>query len=348
MNKKVLLTFYFGNNGLPLGHSCADGFRELGYEVICVNTHQKSFIEKYLFKPIQKIRKLFGLKPVNLKEKSWFWASQTYREICLEKNISKHRPDYVLTFNPNPGPYSLSKLIQLRDHYKFKLIGWNVDGPYEDLIQQSKVDSPHFDAYFCMHQHGYTSKDQIHYLPAFALDSKRYHHVARPTIERILFVGAMSPRRIQFLEALSDLNLEIYGTDWFKKGPNSLKCKVKGNSLWGEKLNQTMAESAIVLNISSWEPSKTGTSLRVIDIPACGAFMLTDETPEFHEIYSTQLKELTFENPSQLRKKILLYLNNVQKRENLRQRLYNECMQLPSYADRMRQIVSTTDHLNSP
>jgi hypothetical protein len=342
MSKKVLLTFYFGKNGLPLGHSCADGFQQLGYEVICVNTHQKSFIEKHLFKPFQKFRKLFGLKPINLKEKDWFWASQTYRERCLEKAIKKHHPDYVLTFNPNPGPYSLDKLISLRNQYKFKLIGWNVDGPYSDLIEQSKADAPQFDAYFCMHQYGYSSKDQIHYLPAFALDSKRYNFQPQPIIEKILFVGAMSPRRIQFLDALADLNLEIFGTDWSKKGPANLKNKVKGNSLWGAKLNRAMTESAIVLNISSWNPIKTGTSLRVIDIPACGAFMLTDETPEFHTIFSNQLKELTFKDPEDLRNKVLLFLKDIQHRENLRLQLYNECIQLPSYAERMRELISLT------
>lgn len=340
MNKKVLLTFYFGKNGLPLGHSCADGFRQLGYEVICVNTHQKSFIEKHLFKPFQKLRKFLGFNPINLKEKNWSWASQAYRELCLEKEIRKHQPDYVLTFNPNPGPYSLEKLIELRNQFKFKLIGWNVDGPYSDLIAQSKADAPHFDAYFCMHQHGYTSKDQIHYLPAFGLDSKRYNYQPTPVVERILFVGAMSPRRIEFLEVLSDLNLEIYGTDWLKKGPDDLKHTVKGHSLWGNRLNQTMTESAIVLNISSWEPSKTGTSLRIIDIPACGAFMLTDETPEFHQIYSNQLKELTFTNPEDLRKKVLIYLKDIERRESLRKKLYGECMQLPTYADRMQELIS--------
>lgn len=343
MSKKVLLTFYFGKSGLPLGHSCADGFRQLGYEVICVNTHQKSFIEKHLFKPFQKFRKLLGLKPINLKEKDWFWASQTYRENCLENAIKKLRPDYVLTFNPNPGPYSLDKLISLRDQYQFKLIGWNVDGPYADLIEQSKADAPLFDAYFCMHQYGYTNQDKIHYLPAYGLDKKRYNYQPYPIIEKILFVGAMSPRRIQFLNMLSDLNLEIYGTDWSKKGPANLKDKVKGNSLWGEKLNRAMTESAIVLNISSWDPSKTGTSLRVIDIPACGAFMLTDETPEFHKIFSTQLKGLTFNDPEDLRKKVLLYLREIEYRESLRQQLYSECTQLPSYAERMRKLISLTN-----
>ncbi len=68
--------------------------------------------------------------------------------------------------------------------------------------------------------------------------------------------------------------------------------------------------------------------------------MLTDETPEFHSIYSNQLKELTFNDPEDLRKKVLLYLKNIQHRKNLRQQLYNECVKLPSYAERMRELIS--------
>lgn len=338
---RVLLTFYFGPSGLPLGHSCADGFRQLGWDVCCVDTHDESPFYHHVVKRYNKLLKALGLKKLMVKATSQSWAPVPHRCVQLREAVAAFKPDAVLVFNPFPNLYPNDFLLELREEFRFKLIGWNVDGPYEDLIAYSKHDAPLFDRYFCIHQHGYSEADHIKYLPAFALDTKRYFKIAdaKPEKHGVIFVGAWSPRREEFLKAIADLPLEIYGTNWRRKGSPETKRCVKANRIWGKGLVLLLNESKIVLNISSWPPEKTGSSLRIIDIPATGAFMLTDEAQELRQLFGEEMQIPTFTDPADLRAKVIYYLDSDQERRQIASRVHAHALQTDTYADRMRQIV---------
>ena len=339
---KVLLTFYFGASGLPLGHSCADGFRQLGWDVCCVDTHQESAFFRRVVRPYNKLAKALGLKPWMVQPQDQPWAPLPYRCMQLQRAVGQFRPDVVLVLNPFPKLYPTSFLLQLRDSYRFKLIGWNVDGPYDDLIEKSKYDAPQFDRYFCIHRHGYSPTDPIHYLPAYALDAKRYYQLpdAQPSKRGVVFVGAWSPRREEFLKAIADLPLEIYGTNWRRKGsPETRRC-VKANRIWGDDLIRLMNESRIVLNLSSWPPEKGGSSLRLIDIPACGAFLLNDESAELRQVFEGEATIPAFTDPADLRAKVIHFLAAEDERKHLAARMYARIQAFDTYAERMRQLVT--------
>lgn len=339
---KIILPFYFGHSGLPLGHSCADGFRQLGWDVYCVNTHEESFFYRYFFKWLNKLLKAIGLAQISVTGNSWPWTPLNHRRAQLKKAVETFRPDVILLFNPFPGLYGTEFLLGLKKICQTKLVGWNVDGPYDDLIAHSKADAKLFDKYFCIHRHGYSSADNIQHLPAYALDAKRYFKL--PTIvapkRRIVFVGAYSPRREEFLSAIADLPLEIYGTAWRKRGSNATKRRVVANRIWGNDLLRLMNESSIVLNISSWDPGKTGLSLRVVDIPATGAFMLTDETPELADIFGDQISVPTFKDPADLRRKVMHFLDADEERRALANQMHEHILRSDTYADRMRTIAN--------
>lgn len=339
---KIILPFYFGHSGLPLGHSCADGFRQLGWDVRCVNNHEESFFYRYVFKGFNKLLKASGLAQISTTGKSWPWTPLNYRRAQLKKAVETFRPDVILLFNPFPGLYGTEFLLGLKKICQTKLVGWNVDGPYDDLIAHSKADAKLFDKYFCIHRHGYSSADKIQYLPAYALDAKRYFKLPRNIVpkRRIVFVGAYSPRREEFLNAIADLPLEIYGTAWRKRGSNATKRCVMANRIWGDALLKLMNESSIVLNISSWDPEKTGLSLRVVDIPATGAFMLTDETPELADIFGNQISVPTFKDPADLRRQVMHFLDADEERQALANRMHEHILRSDTYADRMRTIAN--------
>lgn len=339
---KIILTFYFGPSGLPLGHSCADGLRQLGWEVCCVDTHHEHFLYRYGIKRLNKLLKALRLRQVTVEGRGWFWTPLQHRANRLKRAVSSFKPDVVLVFNPFPNLYSSEFLLELRKQFGFRLIGWNVDGPYDDLIAHSKKDAPVFDRYCCIHRFGYSQADRIEYLPAYALDPKRYYRRsdAPPEKHGVVFVGAWSPRREEYLRAIADLPLEIYGTAWHRRGsPETRRCVV-ANRIWGDKLVLLMNQSKIVLNISSWPPGKTGLSLRVVDIPATGAFMLTDETSELGEIFGEEMPLPTFTDPADLRAKVLYYLNTETERREIAERMYQHIKHYDTYADRMRQLVS--------
>lgn len=339
---KIILPFYFGHTGLPLGHSCADGFRQLGWDVYCVNNHEDSFFYRHVFKGFNKLLKAIGLAQISVAGKSWPWAPLNYRRTQLKKAVETFRPDVILLFNPFPSVYGTEFLLGLKKICPTKLVGWNVDGPYDDLITHSKADAQVFDKYFCIHRYGYSRADKIQYLPAYALDVKRYFKLPTNIIpkRRIVFVGAYSPRREEFLSAIADLPLEIYGTAWRKRGSNATKRCVVANRIWGNALLKLMNESSIVLNISSWDPGKTGLSLRVVDIPATGAFMLTDETPELTDIFGDQISVPTFKDPADLRRQVMHFLDADEERRALANQMHEHILRSDTYADRMRTIAN--------
>lgn len=328
---------------MPLGHSCADGLRQLGWEVCCVDTHHEHFFYRHGIKRLNKLLKALRLPQVPVQGKSWLWTPASHRASRLKQAVRSFKPDVVLVFNPFPNLYSLEYLRDLRKQFDFRLIGWNVDGPYDDLIAHSKKDAPLFDRYCCIHRFGYSRSDRIKYLPAYALDAKRYYRLsdAQPEKHGVVFVGAWSPRREEFLRAIAgDLPLEIYGTAWRRRGSAETRRCVVANRIWGKQLVALMNQSKIVLNISSWSPEKTGLSLRVVDIPATGAFMLTDDTPELAEIFGEEMPVPTFTDPADLRTKVLYYLNAGRERREIAARMYEQIRRYDTYADRMRQLVS--------
>lgn len=339
---KIILPFYFGHSGLPLGHSCADGFRQLGWEVRCVNNHEESFFYRFIFKRFNKLLKAIGLAQISTEGKSWPWIPLNYRRAQLKKAVETFRPDVILLFNPFPNLYGTDFLLSLKKICQTKLVGWNVDGPYDDLIAYSKADAKVFDQYFCIHRHGYSSEDKIQHLPAYALDAKRYFKIPTNIApkRRIIFIGAYSPRREAFLGAITDLPLEIYGTAWRKRGSDATKRCVIANRIWGNDLLKLMSESSIVLNISSWDPERTGLSLRVVDIPATGAFMLTDETPELADIFGHEIPVPTFKDPADLRRQVIRFLDADKERLALANQMYERIQRADTYADRMRTIAN--------
>jgi spore maturation protein CgeB len=205
-------------------------------------------------------------------------------------------------------------------------------------------DSRIYDHYFCIHRFGYNEKDKIHYLPALGVDRALYRplHPEKTYRHEVVFVGGWSPRRQDMMDALGDLPVEIYGPGWRKRrnwfNPE-LRKKIKANRIWGEELIALYNESKIVLNISSWDPTRTGLNLRVFDVPATGAFLLTDYSEELAQHFKIEFEVDAFSKPEELRKKIIYYLNHEQERMEIANAGYQKILRLGSYADKMRNLL---------
>ncbi len=55
-SKRVLISYFFGDDMIPLGASCADAFRRFGHEVFCFNSQIESRWEAMLLKPVNRLR----------------------------------------------------------------------------------------------------------------------------------------------------------------------------------------------------------------------------------------------------------------------------------------------------
>ena len=114
---------------------------------------------------------------------------------------------------------------------------------------------------------------------------------------------------------------------------------VKASRIWGEDLIALYNSAKIVLNISSWDPTRSGLNLRVFDVPATGAFLLTDYSEELAQHFELGGELDSFSTPQELRKKIIHYLSHGQERTEIAKAGYQKVLRLESYTDKMRNLL---------
>lgn len=336
---RILISYFFGADMIPLGASCANGLRELGWDVACFNSQVESRINLYFLKYVTKLLRAFGWKSMDVANKTP-WNNDRFRAAQLERAVATFRPDVLLVIRGNHFDGPTLQRIKARYNVR-KTVGWWVKDPR--TTSEMIDDAKNYDYYFCIHRFGYGSTDRIAHLTALAVDRDTYHpaepHSAKT--HELVFVGGWSQRRQEMLQALSDLPLEIYGPGWSKlRVSAALRRKLKAPRIWGPALTALYGRSKIVLNVSSWDPQRTGLNLRTFDVPATGAFFLTDEAAELRNYFTPGVEIETFSSASELREKAEFYLTHDQQREDIAQRGYARVLGLETYTDKMRSLLS--------
>lgn len=335
---RILISYFFGKDTIPLGDSCAAGLRELGWEVACFNSQAESRINLFFLKYLNKLAHAIGFKSFDIAARTP-WGNHNFRQTQLEKAVAAFRPDILLVIRGNNFDADTIRKIKARYGIR-KTVGWWVKDPR--ATSEMQEDAQIYDHYFCIHQFGYGPEDNITYLPALGIDRNLYH----PDSDRngyqhsVVFVGGWSRRRQEILQALADLPLEIYGPGWRKwRRKSSLWRKVRASKVWGKKLNELYNASKIVLNVSSWDPTRTGLTLRVLDVPATGAFLLTDASPAVEHYFHPGEEIETFATPEELREKVVFYLGHDEEREAIARRGHEKALNFESYRDKMQRLL---------
>ena len=329
---------------IPLGASCARSFASLGFEVECFNSQAESRVEMWILRRLNRLLKALGWKSTAIGENSRF-GKVNHKKIMLRKAVARFRPQWVLVirahqFIDRPFVQELKSLYGVE-----KIIGWRVDGPKDspDLVEDAAI----YDHYFCIHRHGYDpQRDRIQFLPAFGVDPELYRPSPTDRSRRlshdIVFVGGSNPRRLAIVSQLLDLPIELYG-GWLRKKSRfnlALRRRVKGKGVWGAELVELYHSSRIVLNISAWDPAEfSGLNLRVFDVPATGAFLLTDYSPELEDYYTIGKDIECFRSVAELRAKLDYFLEHPAEREAIAHSGYQKSLKLPTVTDRVKAMI---------
>ena len=335
---KVLISYFFGSNKIPLGSSCARALKVLGCEVLCFDSGVDSQIDRFFLKPINKLVWNTGLEYIDISRNSR-WNNQNLRQRLLEKAIIEFKPNILLVLRGHGfnGEY----LNDLKQKYKIeKIVGWWVKGPkWFDLM---KTEAEIYDHYFCIHKVGYTEKDRIYYFPVLAVDNLPYRpifdHKEKQYKYDITFVGGWTEKRQEILGKIADFTVTIYGPKWRRKNLLNFrfKHKIKGAGIWENNLVNLYNTTKIALNISAWDTEKfSGLNFRVFDIPACGSFLLTDYSDELKEYFMIGEEIETYRNINELNDKLLFYLKNEVTREKIALRGYEKVLSFDTFEDKM-------------
>lgn len=186
---------------------------------------------------------------------------------------------------------------------------------------------------------------RVYYLP-FAADTELY----QPTVaystginfaHDLTFIGTWRHERETFLEQLADLDLCIWGSDYWRHRtrPNSPLHKRWGRrALVGTEFVQACQQSKIALNMMdpiTWP----GPNMRTFELPACRAFALTERTATVTEIFCEGKTIECFKTVEEAREKIKFYLTNETSRQRIADAAYHFVVNTGhTYIDRVHQI----------
>jgi spore maturation protein CgeB len=342
--KSVLISYFFGDDMIPLGVSCAHAFRDLGYDVYRFNSQVESRWQAAALKPVNRLARGLGYRGAELGGALPVGRVQFKRRM-LERAAREFRPRWVLVIRAHE--FVDAELVRRlkREYGVEKVIGWRVDGPLDtpDLLQDARI----YDHYFCSHRHGYDARaDRIDYLPVYGMDLELYRKLEGERCEHeMVLVGGHNPRREQFVSQLLDLPLDIYGK-WGKqcRRNRALRARVKARGVWGTELLRVYNAARIVLNITNWDPARyVALNQRVFDVPATGAFLLTDYSPELEEHYRIGEEIVCYRDVAELREKARYYLAHDAERRAIAARGYRKALTLPTIRDRMRTLIEQVE-----
>src|SRR5262245_12531890 len=308
---------------IPLGVSCAQALEALGHEVYRFNSQMESRWQHALLKPVNRLARGLGYRGGEIGRSAPF-ARIPFKRRILKEAAREFRPHWILVVRAHEFVDAELVAELKRDCGVEQVIGWRVDGPLDtpDLLQDARI----YDRYFCSHRHGYDPRaDRIDYLPVYGMDLDLYRKLDTGRYEReMVLVGGHNPRREEFVSRLLDLPLEIYG-QWGKKarGNPALRERIKARGVWGDALLRVYNSSRIVLNITNWDPARyVALNQRVFDVPATGAFLLTDYSPELEEHYRVGEEIACFRDVEDLREKARYYLAHEAERSAVAARGY--------------------------
>jgi spore maturation protein CgeB len=191
---------------------------------------------------------------------------------------------------------------------------------------------------------------QVQYLP-LAADTEM-HKPARNdgntfanAAHDVVFVGNWRPAREAFLEQLTEFDLFIWGTDYWKRrvrADSPLKSRWGGRPLFGNEFAQVCGESRILLNII--DVGWPGPNMRAFEQPACCAFSLVTRTPAVLEIFTEGVNIECFDSAEEARDKIRYYLAHEDERRKIAEASYKLVVEGGhTYLNRAQQLIDWVD-----
>jgi len=142
------------------------------------------------------------------------------------------------------------------------------------------------------------------------------------------FIGEYERERAESLLFLAShgIKVRVWGEGWL--GHNRLQNEnllLEGRGLWGE--DYPMAICSIGINLCFLRKANRDLqTTRSLEIPACGAFMLAERTPEHTRLFKEEREAEYFSSNQEMLAKVTQYLDNAVMREKIAKAGYERCV----------------------
>jgi spore maturation protein CgeB len=160
----------------------------------------------------------------------------------------------------------------------------------------------------------------------------------------VIFIGHKEQHYLQHLEAIAKLgiDLRIWGPGWGRGRGSSQweRTYVKGNGLWGEAYPVALSSAKIAIGLLTKLAPDTVTT-RSLEIPACGTFMLAEDSDDHQSLFKSGQEAAFFTTPQDLASKVTRYLQDDAERGRIAAAGHKKCLSPDlSNEGRMREVLA--------
>lgn len=341
MGPSKILVAYFPKP--PIIEYMKRAFEKKGIKVEGYYSDTNNWFDKYVIHYVNKTAHNLRLIP---KSKVFFkdhpMAHLQYRSRKFLEKVQEYSPDLVILVRGwRITEEALTGIRKIAPVY-----GWWIEK--EDRMEEPFKEAHLFDHYFFMNsscveegvKRGFKHFSLLHH----SVDTKSFYPVECEKRYDWCFVGGWSPRRMAIIEKALKIskNGVIYGPKWLKKNPlnYALHKIVKSNYIGGDALAKLYGETKVVLNITNWGgKDRTGMNMRVLEVPACRAFLLTDGSKDINNVITPGEHVVLYEDHAEFERKLEYYIKNEEERARIAERGYKHVVSFYTYDELVGRII---------
>lgn len=337
----------------PISAYLKRAFEALGHQVMLVYSDSNTNFDRQVIRRVNKLSHSLRIIP---KSRVFFMehplAHLNYRSHLLRQAVVDFAPDVTLVIRGiNFRPEALEFA---RQHSR--LLGWWVER--EDRNREALAQAAMFDHFFFFNTSG-VELFREHGFPGVSLlqhsvDTQAFRKIEAEKKFDVCFVGGGSPRRQEYIRELAHQlpgRVVIYGAKWLKKNlfDAAVRSSLRGRYIEGEALNLLYNQSRIVLNITNWGNVsgglRSGMTMRVLEVPATGSFLLTDGSRELASVLAPGEHCAVFDTVADCVAKVRHYLDNPVERERIAQAGYDHVRRHFDYQQIAQQILDVAGQI---
>lgn len=280
-----------------------------------------------------------ALLPRALRPRDWPERYRRYASDQLLELVSYTKPDLFLCVK---GIQFYPETIRAVSAAGAMTVGYWIDDPLDH--QRSLANAGAYDYYFTndadsVARYRAAGLKAVHHLPSSADPQMFYPLPAEVTyFADVVFVGTHSPYRESIVAELQDFDLRVYGPGWKK---SALRKSCIHPPAFGEKTNEVYNRARINLNIHAWFGQGSAMNLRLFEVPAAGAFLLTDWVSEIDQAYVEGEHVACYRDIAEMRAKAEHYLRHDAERRAIARKGRLHFLKHHSYEARAKQMLGT-------
>ncbi len=174
-----------------------------------------------------------------------------------------------------------------------------------------------------------------------------YPETPRPVSNdfQVVFIGTSLDYRVGVLDRLTrqfKLDIHIFGERWNRTKLYWTRRELLHPPAEGEVYRRVVCGSKIALGFVS-HSNRDDWTIRTFEVPACGAFFLTERTKSHQQFYEEGKEAEFFASPEECRDKILYYLSHDSARERIAAAGRERCLKSGyGLTARMQQALQTS------